>query len=75
MPRLISTHKALARFELRGHELCLRTILQTIRFEPSVTSSALVDLRYNGLGDRAETVVGGFTNDSLTYVRFDLDRR
>lgn len=53
----------------------LATVLQTIRFEPSVTSSALVDLRYNGLGDRAETVVGGFTNDSLTYVRFDLDRR
>ncbi|GAQ82833.1 hypothetical protein KFL_001260030 [Klebsormidium nitens] len=47
----------------------------TIRFEPSVTSSALVDLRYNGLGDRAEAVVGGFTNDSLTYVKFDLDRR
>lgn len=50
-------------------------LMQTVSFEPLVTSSALVDLTSNGLGDRAQTVVGGFTNDSLTYVRFSLDPR
>lgn len=51
-------------------------LAQSVRFQPLVTSSAIVELGADGTPDYARsTVVGGFKSNSTTFIAFFLDPR